>query len=138
MRGNVGQLIQTAFDTADESLAEEKPFRLCDFTAWRLSSLQGRRFMSPIGLKRKRNESLPGVRQFLDQWGDAFRDRALASDQFAGPFAAAQISHRETGKAGEAEDIKLARAVLLRLRESPAKHKPWSYQSSPNRQNGRR
>ena len=91
-RGPVAQV-----DAEQEQLTEPQPVRVCDLTAWRLSFLQGAPVFRPYWPEHQRNATILRLGEFIDQWGNAFRDRAAPSRPVHRPVPSHHVSPGETG-----------------------------------------
>lgn len=89
-----------------------QPVRVCDLTAWRLSFLQGAPVFRPDWPEQQRNATILGVSQFIDHWGNAFRDRAPPSRPFIDPFRHATFHLEKLEQVGTKDDVAAGRAVF--------------------------
>lgn len=93
-------------------LRQPQSVRVCDLTAWRLSSLPGAPAFEPYWSEQERNAAMLRLGKFIDQWGNAFRDRRLPSTPFIDPFRRATFHLEKLDHVGTKEDVVAGRAVF--------------------------
>jgi hypothetical protein len=99
--------------------AEKQPLRACDFYALQISRLEGCPRYELYWPEKRRDAVLKDVAQFLDQWGNCFRDRSQSLDHLTyhfgstPPFRLSRLLRPATP-----EDVAAGRAIFS-LRDKP-------------------